>query len=436
MSPRLYRALTVAGGPAIALLLAWRRARGKEDAARFGERLGIASVGRPAGPLVWLHAASVGEATSALALVERLLARDSRLAILVTTGTVTSARVMAERLPPRAIHHYVPVDRPAAVRRFLAHWRPDLAIWLESELWPNLVLETKRRRVPMLMVNGRMSDRSLAGWRRWPSLIRPLLQAFALILAQGEADAARFRALGAGSVLVTGTLKYDAARLPADDAELERMSAMLEGRPRWLAASTHEGEESIAADVHKALKQHFPGLVTIIAPRHPERGPRLAVLLAKRGLAVARRGAGEAIERGCDVYIADSMGELGLFYRLSRVVFVGGSLVPHGGQNPLEPALLGSAILHGPHIGNFQPVADALAKVGASATVTDSASLAAEVARLLSDDKLCARRGAAACAAAAAGRGVLERVVTALLPWLDELGDARERPAEASIAHA
>jgi 3-deoxy-D-manno-octulosonic-acid transferase len=436
MIPALYRALTVAGGPAIALYLAWRRARGKEDAARFAERLGEGQGGRPHGPLVWLHAASVGEAISALPLIERLLARDAALSLLMTTGTVSSARLAAERLPPRAFHRYVPIDRPQPVRRFLDHWRPDLALWLESELWPNLVLETHGRGVPMILVNGRMSDRSFAGWRRWPGLIRPLLRSFALLLAQGEGDAQRFRALGAKSVAVTGTLKYDAAALPADEAELARLRAALGGRPVWLAASTHEGEEEIAAAAHRALAARFPRLLTIVVPRHPPRGAAIAALLAKQGFAAARRSAGETIGPETEIYLADSMGELGLFYRLAPVVFMGGSLVPHGGQNLLEPARLGCAILHGPHMGNFAEIAEALAAAGAAKRVADMVSLAAALAELLADERLRATRGEAARKVAEAGRGVLDCVMAALDPWLARLAAQSAQPAEARIAHA
>ena len=420
VTPGLYRALTALGGPAITGLLAWRRAHGKEERERLSERFGIPSRPRPPGPLLWLHASSVGEAQSSLPLIDRLMASRPGLEILVTTGTVTSARLMAERLPGKAIHQYQPVDRLPWVRRFLDHWRPDVALWIESELWPNLVLETARRRIPMALVNARMSDRSWAGWRRLPGIIRPLLAAFRRVLAQSEADAARFRSLGAADLVVTGSLKYAAAALPADPAELSQLGRAIGDRPRWLAASTHPGEEAIAADVHRRLKQRHPGLLTLLAPRHPRRGAAIAAALEKAGLTVARRSRGDAPTT--EVYLADTMGELGLLFRLAPIVFMGGSLVPHGGQNLLEPARAGCAILHGPHVHNFRAIAADLAAAGASQEVRDAGELAAAVDTLLADAALAQRRCAAARRAGEDGRGVLDAAIAALAPLLDGLG--------------
>jgi len=426
----LYRGLTTAAAPLVRLVLAQRRLAGKEDAARQGERMGVAGRIRPDGPLVWLHGASVGEALSALPLIERLLAERPNMRVLVTTGTVSSARLLRERLPPRSFHQYVPVDRLRWVRRFLDHWRPDLVLWMESELWPNLVTETQRREVPMILVNGRMSARSLAGWRRWPSLARPLLQGFDLCLVQSEADGARFAALGARRVHCPGNLKFAAPPLPADMAELARLTDAVGGRPVWLAASTHSGEEAIAAAVHRRLVSHHPDLLTVIAPRHAARGPRLADELRADGLSVARRAAGDAVDRATEIYIADTMGELGLFYRLAGVVFVGGSLVPHGGQNLLEPALLDCAIVHGPHMDNFRTVTEAMETAAAAEEVRDDIELAETVDRLLADPQLRSRRAAAAAAVATAQRGVLDNIITALAPYLVALvrpGSSRAR---------
>ena len=432
VTPGLYRALTALGGPAIAGLLAWRRAHGKEDRARFAERYGIASRPRPTGPLLWLHAASVGEAQSSLSLIERLLASRPGLEILVTTGTVTSARLMAERLPVKAVHQYQPADRVPWVRRFLDHWRPDAALWIESELWPNLVLETARRRIPMALVNARMSDRSLAGWRRFPGVIGPLLAAFGRVLAQSEADAARFRSFGAAEVVVTGSLKYDATALPADALELSRLGNTIGDRPRWLAASTHTGEEPLVADAHRRIKRRFPRLLTLLAPRHPRRGEEIAAALKKEGLAVAQRSRSDAPAAAAEIYLVDTMGELGLFFRLAPIVFMGGSLVPHGGQNLLEPARLGCALLHGPHVQNFRAIAADLAAAGAAQQVRDAGELAAAVEALLADEALSQRRRAAARRVSEGGRGVVDAVDAALAPLLDGLGEV----PEAGIARA
>ncbi len=417
----LYRLITTSASPLILAVLARRRARGKEDRARQGERLGIARRKRPDGPLIWLHGASVGESISALPLINRILEDRPDLNILVTTGTVTSARLMEERLPRGAFHQYAPVDRAAWVARFLDHWRPDLALWMESELWPNLVRETQRRGVPMALINGRMSARSLRGWRRFSGLVRSLLRGFELCLVQSRADGARFVVLGARNVDCPGNLKFAAAPLPADDDELARVWDRVGDRPLWLAASTHAGEEAIVAEAHQRLMGRHPDLLTVIAPRHMARGPDIAAELEATGLTIARRGAGKEIEPNTDIYIADTMGELGLLYRLAGVVFVGGSLVPHGGQNLLEPAQLDCAIVHGPHTENFHEIVAELDAAAASEEVRDARALADTVDRLLADPVLRQRRAAAARDVALAQRDVLDNVMAALAPYLAAL---------------
>lgn len=425
MTLALYRAATWAGLPLIRLYLAYRRERGKEDAARFGERLGIPGRARPAGPLVWMHAASVGESLALLPLIARVRALRPDAHVLITTGTVTSARLLADRLPAGAFHQYVPVDRGAYVRRFLDHWRPDLVLWSESEFWPNLVTEPAARGIPMVLVQGRVSDRSLAGWRRSPNLIRRLLAGFALCLAQSEDDAHRLEALGARRVVCRGNLKFAAPPLPVDEGELARLTAALKDRPRWLAASTHPGEESIAARVHQRLKGNHSGLLTLIVPRHPERGSAVACELRALGLEVALRSARQVVTPSIDVYLADTLGELGLFYRLAPIAFVGKSLVPLGGQNPLEPARLGCAVVHGPHMTNFADIVRRMMAVGASLEVADEAALAAAIGRLLTDESARARLVAAAQAFAATEGGALDAALAELKPYLDGLPHAR-----------
>ena len=422
----IYRVLTDLAGPALRLVLARRRARGKEDPVRLPERFGRPGRARPAGPLIWLHGASVGEAVSALPLIQRLLDDDPRRQVLVTTGTVTSARLLADRLPERAFHQFAPLDRAAWVRRFLDYWRPDVALWMESELWPTLVGETHRRGIPMVLVNGRMSPRSFAGWRWAPGLARRLLGGMALVLAQSEEDRARLQRLGARRAECLGNLKFAAPPLPADEVELERLRQAIGARPVWVAASTHPGEEAQIAAAHSALKLRHPDVLTLLVPRHATRGEKLATELAADGLIVARRAAGQPIEPATDIYLADTMGELGLFYRLAPIAFMGGSLVPHGGQNPLEPAQLDCAILHGPHVANFERIAQALDEAGASETVADGAALAAAVARLLETPALRERRAAAARQVAAGQHDVLDRYLAALAPYLDRLAAADE----------
>ncbi|HUT51633.1 MAG TPA: 3-deoxy-D-manno-octulosonic acid transferase [Alphaproteobacteria bacterium] len=426
-------------GPAVRVFLVLRRALGKEDTERMAERLGHAGRPRPEGPLIWLHGASVGEALSALPLIERLLAANDECSVLMTSGTVTSARLMEKRLPARAFHQYVPVDLPRAVGRFLGHWRPDLALWLESELWPNMIRAAARRDVEMVLINGRLSARSFARWRRAPGFARSLLGAFKRCLAQSDADAERLAALGARDVVCLGNLKFASAPLPADSDALEELRARLGARPLWLAASTHPGEEAIVAEAHRILRARHPALLTVIAPRHPGRGPAIATELASAGLQVVRRAADETPEASTDIYLADTLGELGLFYRLAPIALVGGSLVPHGGQNLLEPAQLDCAILHGPAVFNFEAIAAAMQAAGASEMVRDAESLANAVEALLVDGEMRARRAKAAAEVAASEAGVLDRVMEALAPHLALLPGAeiqKPRRKEASRASA
>jgi 3-deoxy-D-manno-octulosonic-acid transferase len=419
---RLYRSLTTLVGPLVILYLLRRMARGKEDRARFAERRGTAGRERPEGPLVWVHAASIGEAVSMLALIDEIVAMHPALSMLVTTGTVTSARLLATRLPEgRAFHQYVPVDRPAYVRRFLDHWHPDLALWVESELWPNLVTATQMRGVPLLLVNGRMSQRSFARWQRWPGIINPVIGAFDLCLAQDAVQAERLRQLGARRALSVGNLKAAAGPLPVSEAELAQLAAQAAGRPLWLAASTHEGEEAIAAEVHRRLRRRWPDLLTIIVPRHPGRAAAIAALLRQRELRVARRSAAEAIDASVDIYLGDTLGELGLFYRLAGIAFIGGSIVPSGGHNPLEAALLDCAVLHGPDMSNCAAIARDLATAGAALTVRNAEEFAAALARLLADPAERARRAAAGLDVAADNRAVLDAVMERIAPWLERL---------------
>jgi 3-deoxy-D-manno-octulosonic-acid transferase len=427
----LYRQFMVAASPLIYLYLLQRQRRGKEDRERFHERLGRAKLPRPDGPLIWLHAASVGEAQSVLTLIARLRAERPHVRLLVTTGTVTSARLLRDRLPPGAFHQYVPVDRPLWVARFLEHWRPDLALWVESELWPNMIAETHHRRIPMVLLNGRMSAKSFAGWQRAPSLVRPLLAGFSLCFAQSSVEAARFARLGARRVQTPGNLKYAADPLPTPAEELAALRNAIGARPVWLAASTHSGEEEIIAAAHRILARARPNLLTIIAPRHAARGAALARELAMDGIVIARRAADQTITPQTSVYLADTMGELGLFYRLAPIVFVGGSLVAHGGQNVLEPARQDCAIVHGPHMWNFQEIVSEMYRVEATREVADAESLAREVNALLADPAARASRAAAARGVADAHRGVLDRVLSDLAPLLDALDAPSGRHARA-----
>ena len=411
ITPRSYRCASLLATPVVDVWLAHRRRRGKEDRVRYGERLGKPTLPRPEGRLVWMHAVSVGESLSLLPLVERLRETLPDVGVLITSGTVTSERLLRERIPDGVCHQFAPVDRPGAVRRFARHWRPDLAVWVESELWPNLILETAAHGVPMLLVNARMSERSAARWRRAPHLSRPLLAAFSGVLAQTEADAARFRALGAPNVAVRGNLKNDAPPLSADTQDVAALRQAVGARPCWAAASTHEGEEEAIGEVVSALRQTFPDLLTILAPRHPERGESIAETMERRGLATARRSANGAIAPSTALYLVDTLGELGLVYRLADIAFVGGSLEPHGGHNPLEPARLDCAIVAGPHTENFAEAYAALEGADALSRVSDAGALAGAVRALLDGETARVTRAAAAHAAASGLGGAVEAVL-------------------------
>ncbi len=414
----LYRAASTAGGTVLRRYLDRRVRIGKEDPERVGERFGIASRARARGPLVWLHAASVGESISFLPLVETIAERWPRLNQLVTTGTVSSARLMADRLPAGAVHQFAPVDRPGWVRTFLDHWRPDVAIRIESELWPATIDAMDARSIPALLINGRMSRRSFRNWRRLPGLARRLLRTFALCLAQTEDDAERFRRLGARDVRCLGNLKLAAPELPFDAAALDVLAEKCAGRPVWMGASTHEGEEARLAAAHAAIRTRLPEALLILVPRHPDRGPEIASTLRESGHAVALRSANEAPD--ADIYVADGLGELGMFYRLAGVGFVGGSLVPHGGQNLLEPARLDCAILHGPHMANFEEIADEMVRAGGSVRVETDEALINAVTSLLTDGSARSRSCDAAAAVARGKARILDAVADEIAPYLDK----------------
>lgn len=396
--------------PLAPVVLRRRAARGKEEAARLGERLGHASVPRPNGPLVWLHGVSVGEATSLLPLVAALRARRPDITLLVTSGTTTAAAMLARRLPADAIHQYAPLDTPRAVRRFLDHWRPALALFAESELWPNLLTEADARGVRLALVSARMTEASARGWARFPVAAHAIFTAFDVILPQDAATAERLRRLGG----VTGprlNLKLAGDPLPADEVELGRLRAAVAGRKVVLAASTHPGEDGLITDAVRAAAGPAEALL-IVAPRHPERGPELA-----RALSATRRGAGEAPDG--PVYVADTLGELGLFFRLADVVVMGGGFAPGvGGHNPLEPARIGRPILTGSHVFN---AADAYADLFADAAAieaADAAALERHVRGLLTYPAIARRMGEAALAYAARQGAALDGALARLEPLL------------------
>lgn len=423
-----YRALMSAAAPAAPLLLAWRTRHGKEDPARRGERFGRSSIKRPGGPLAWFHAASVGETNAVLPLIVSLRKQRPDIAVLLTTGTVTSAHLAAARMPKDIIHQYVPLDSPPFARRFLDHWRPDIAIFAESEIWPTLIEETSRRGIALILVNGRMSERSFNRWRSRPGAARALFGRFDLVLAQNDKYAERFSRLGAPTASAVGNLKIDAPAPPADSKLLQALKKGTAGRPLFLAASTHPGEEKIIAEVHTRLAKSHPGLLTIIGPRHPHRGGDIAEIIRSAGLRPALRSAKDALNGGADIYIADTIGELGLFYALAPVAFIGGSLVQHGGQNPVEAVKHRTVVLSGPHVRNFDDAFEALRRAGACEEIGSADELAERTDALLRDAKAreeMLKRGEKAVASMS---GALEKSLKALSRRLPETQGTRRGP--------
>src|SRR5664279_3485309 len=419
MTLRVYQRLSSAMLPLAPALIKRRLKQGKEDPARVGERRGMSKDIRPHGPLVWIHGASVGEVLAAVGLIEKLRALNIR--ILLTSGTVTSAAIVAKRFPADIIHQYVPYDSPRYVARFLDHWRPSLALFIESDLWPNLILASAARRLPMVLINGRMSQRSFPRWRRMTATIAALLGRFDVCLAQSRLDAERFTALGSRNVVTTGNLKLDVAAPSADPAKLERLMAVTRGRPVIVAASTHPGEEEILIEAHRTLAGFFPSLLTVIVPRHPNRGETVARMVEASGLHGALRSREELPTAATDIYVADTMGELGLFYRLAPIVFMGGSLVERGGQNPIEAIKLGASIVHGPHVFNFTDVYEALDGAGGARRADNREAVVKQLGQLLADPA--ARHSALAASERVVEElgGALDRTLVALEPYLLQL---------------
>jgi 3-deoxy-D-manno-octulosonic-acid transferase len=421
-----YRFITAVASPLASSLISRRLKQGKEHPERLNERYGRSTLARPAGPLVWVHGASVGELMAVIPLIERI--REKDFSVLCTSGTVTSANLAEQRLPEGAIHQFVPLDAPRFVKRFLDHWRPDIALFVESDLWPNLIMATGKRAIPLILVNGRMSERSFKRWRRASGTIGALLRCFDLCLAQSAIHAGRYRDLGAPRIATTGNLKLDVPEPPADAGSLTALKAAVGDRTIFAGASTHAGEETMLIEAHRRLRGSFARLLTIIAPRHPDRGPGILEIAHAADLKARLRSRGELPAVDTDIYVADTLGELGLIYRLAPIVFVGGSLASHGGQNPIEPIKLGAAILHGPNVWNFAEIYGALDKSHGAEQVTDVGKLAVRVGSWLKDGE---ERGAVVAAAretVALLGGGLERTLSALEPYLMQIRLERRTP--------
>ncbi|MGF9562722.1 lipid IV(A) 3-deoxy-D-manno-octulosonic acid transferase [Neorhizobium sp. BT27B] len=413
-----YRVVGILAYPLTGSYLAYRTVKGKEDRQRRLERFGYASQPRPFGPLVWVHAASVGETLAVIPLIREFGRRG--IHVLLTTGTVTSAALVENRLGNEVIHQYVPLDIKFAIKRFVNYWRPDAAITAESEIWPTTIAELNRRHIPQIRVNARISDRSFDRWKGYSGIAEQLFGKMALVVARSEVDAERFRDLGAWPVTVSGNLKGDTDPPPADPAVVETYRAQIGNRKTWAAICTFDGEETAAATVHRALKPRN-GQLTIIVPRHPERGDAIETMLTEQGLKVARRSRNDVITPDTDIFLGDSIGEMGMYLRLTEVSFVGRSLTAEGGQNPIESAMLGCAVLSGSNVQNFRETYQQLIRKGGARMIRDTEMLAKAVHYLLTND--IARRNMidAGQEAIQDMRGALSATVKALEPYINPL---------------
>ena len=417
----LYRAAGSVVAPFLPGYLRRRVKKGKEDPQRRRERFGRPSQARPSAPLVWIHAASVGETHAVVSIAEHVAQKG--VAVLFTTGTKTAAAIVAERLGDDVVHQYAPFDLPRSIERFLDYWKPELSIVAEAEIWPNTMSALAKRGVPQLLVNARMSDKSFRRWKRSGSVGRALFGRYAHVAARTAEDAARFEELGANPVTHVGDLKTEAIPPRVSPALKGEFRKQVRDRTVWVAASTHPGEEEIAGRVHQKLCTGRPGLLTVIVPRHPERGEMVAQALKNMGLTVARRSLGHPILPETDVFLGDTIGEMGLYLRLSRAIFVGRSLSASatGGQNPIEPAMLERAVLHGPATENFRDVYAALDAGGGATLVRDEHELGHAVRNLIDDPETAIEAGRKASDTVGGMRGPLQRTLRVLAPFVESL---------------
>lgn len=374
---------------AISRYIEKRKKNGKEDVARFNERIGRPSKPRPEGKLIWMHGASVGESISMLPLIHRLLQTYPEAHVMVTTGTTTSAEIMAKRLPERAFHQYLPIENPVFATRFIRHWHPDVALWFESEFWPAMLSCIKRKNIPLILVNGRISNKSFKRWQQFEFVIKEILDCFTLCLGQSDEDTYRLRVLGAKNTMCLGNIKYAGLPLPVDTEKKEEIVNQIDGRTIWLVSSTHSDEEAKIGRFLQDLQQKIPNLLTIIVPRHPQRGNEIAQMLKENfGLNISLRSKNEKITAKTQVYLADTIGELGIWYEISPLTFIGGSLIPHGGQNFIEPSRYRNAVIVGPHMHNFTDAMNRAKKADAIIQVNDVLDLIEMVENLLKNPEL------------------------------------------------
>lgn len=417
----LYPVLSTCLLPVVWGWLQWRKHKGKEHPARIGERFGAASRARPQGGVVWVHAASVGEFNAALPLIEALKNTYPVVNILITTGTVTSAALAEKYTGGAVIHQFAPIDTWPTVARFLRHWQPDMALWMESELWPAMVLQTHARRIPMALVNARMSERSAQHWHKHHRLFMQMINSFSAIYAASHTDAQRYKDLGANQVTECHSIKYDASAPAIETTFLEALHRLIAGRPCWVAASTHPGEEEQLLAAQAMIRQQISEAVLLLVPRHPHRADDIALLCEqqkKHAIRCSSTNTAGQTSPAPEIIIGDVMGQMGSFFRCAPVVTMGGSFVPIGGHNPIEPAIMGCAVLCGPHMFHFADMTQAWKAEGALVQVENAAGLAQVVIGLLQDEAQCRKVAQQAKAAVEKRKGMVNLIMQQIAPWL------------------
>ena len=422
----IYKLLTYPCAYPLSLLLKWRCRIGKESPSRHKEKKGLIDKARPQGKILWIHGASVGEAQSALILIEHILKQTPHINILVTTGTLTSAKLMGKNLPQEAFHQFYPLDHPKWVLRFLDHWQPNAVLWMESELWPNMLHQIRERDIPTALINARMSPKSFRSWKFFSSFAQNMLRTFDKILCQTDADKQSFDSLGAQCTITTDNLKYSSQPLSFNENDLIELKQACVGRRLWLYASTHDGEEQIAHDIHKKLKTYFPDILSIIVPRHPERRDEIQKNCVSYGLKTTFRGQEKNLpDRDDDIYVADTLGELGLFYKLSPIACIGRSLSNDGGggHNPIEAAQMDCAIVHGQHVQNLQQIYDEMNDQGAAQSVKTPDELFNMLKALFENADKLLELQERALAFSKQKTGVIDRVMKEIEPILRPLQD-------------
>ena len=413
----LYRSVTHLAYPFVWCLLEKRKRIGKEDLIRGKERKGFYTKKRPEGRLIWLHGASVGECLSMMPLVNYLVQLPDTH-VMVTSGTVTSANLMQKRLPKGAFHQFIPVDLPKYTKRFVKHFKPDIGMFFESDFWPNMLIDAHKAKIPMILLNGRISDKSYNSWKKLPFFIKPLLSKFTFGLGQTDEDAKRMKELGFKQTDCVGNIKFSAVPAPYNEEELKNLKSQIKGRFVWVAGSTHDNEEMQAIEIHEKLSKKYKGLLTIIVPRHPERCEELAKQIQEKGWVVHRRSKRQNLK--ADIFLGDTIGEMGLFYRLSNLVFVGGSLVEFGGQNMLEPMRIGACTFVGPHTFNFKEIIRKAKKQQAIIEEKNNTELAEKLMQIYEDKTRLNQIRQSGEDLANSETAVLERIVKVLTPFLEK----------------